>query len=311
MTTVPEIVEQIRAAHRDRRFAMKVQQKLDRSLESYIRINFTQWSPDLDKKERDKLNKEVAAIIKAARAGDGDPRIVVMISSTDEARETFDNMRAEQEKAMEALAKQLPIYPWVESIRGFGALGLATIVAEAGDISKYPNPQKLRKRLGFAPYDGHAGSTWKRESWRERTLTKEEWIANPFSGERYALMHQIVVWLVNSQWIGAAKTGTGEGKPNGHYGQVYFDRRARTAKTHPDWTNKHSQMDALRVTMQSLLTDLWCQWHDKKRIVQSVIDDQEQHDDLSAVTHHADDNQTRFGHRRPHLNGSNPTPSMS
>jgi hypothetical protein len=146
-------------------------------------------------------------------------------------------------------------------MRGAGALGLATIVAECGDLSNYATPAKLWKRLGFAPYDGHAGSTWKRETWRPRSLSKDEWIENPFSGERYALMAQIATWLVNAQWIGAKKSETGEGKPNGPYGEIYAKRRTHTKTTHPEWSDGHRRKDALRVTMKKFLLDLWGEWH--------------------------------------------------
>jgi hypothetical protein len=183
-----------------------------------------------------------------------------MVKTTDRGREPFDTLRKKSEQQMERLAKDLPVAEWIAGIRGAGLLGLATIIGEAGDLSNYANPAKLWKRLGFAPYDGFAGSTWKRATWRPRALTADEWIENPFSGERYALTHQIAVWLVNSQWIGAAKSDTGEGKPNGAYGEIYAARRAHTATTHPDWSKQHSRMDALRVTMKAFLKDLHLEW---------------------------------------------------
>lgn len=260
MTDVADAVSQIRRHHRRRRFAMKIQSKLDRALESFIRVNATEWSPKLPKEERDKINREVLEIIKRIRNGDpSDELDVVRVS--DKARRPADQMRALSEKRMAELAIKLPVYKWIESVRGAGAGGLATIVAEAGDLSKYPKPAQLWKRLGFAPYEGLAGSSWKRETWRTRALTKDEWIDNPFSGERYALMHQIAIWLVNAQWIGKAKSKNGEGEPNGPYGQVYADRRAHTLETHPDWTDMHRRMDALRITMKRFLLDLHREWH--------------------------------------------------
>jgi hypothetical protein len=263
--TVKDTVDAIRAHHRERRFAMGIQQVLDRKLESFIRINKTGWQPDADEKERAKANREVAELIKAARAGEGDEAIAIIVAMTDEARAPADRERKRHENEMERLAAELPVASWVESVPGFGMLGLATIVAETGDLANYANPAKVHKRLGFAPYDGFAGSSWKRESWRPRMLTKEEWIANPFSGRRYAMVHQVAVWLKNKQWIGAAKTDDGVGKPNGKYGEVYANRREHTSATHPDWSKQHSHMDALRVMMKKVLTDLWAEWNGKGR----------------------------------------------
>src|SRR5262245_16161698 len=267
---IDTICMEIKPDHSRVRDAMKVQQKLDLALESYIRINRTDWSPDLPEKEREAENKKALAIIAKARKGDdSDKEVAYLVGYTDLAREPFDQLREENEKAMEKLAKQLPVYDWLKDVRGAGALGLATIVAEAGALHNYANPQKLWKRLGYAPYDGYAGSTWKRETWRPRTLTKEEWIENPFSGQRYALTAQIAQWLWVHQWIGKAKAGNEEGLPNGKYGEVYAARRKRTEETHPDWTPGHRQSDALRVTMKEFLLDLWCAWNDRKRVTVS------------------------------------------
>jgi len=250
----------IRAQHRERRYAMKIQQKIDRALESFVRINCTGWTPDADEKMREKFNREVKAIITAARKGQGDARIITLVAATDQGRKPFDAIRKETEANMEGLARELPVFPWIKNVNGAAELGLATIVAEAGDLSNYPNIAKLWKRLGFAPYDGCAGSTWKRETWRPRALTKEEWIANPFSGERYALMIQIAQSLWFKQWMGKAKTGNGEGQPNGPYGEVYAARRKHTASTHPEWSKGHSHSDAIRIMMKAFLKDLWIQW---------------------------------------------------
>ena len=57
---------------------------------------------------------------------------------------------------MMAFAKALPVASFVEETRGFGYLGLAQIVAEAGDLSNYANPAKLWKRFGLAVIDGRA-----------------------------------------------------------------------------------------------------------------------------------------------------------
>ena len=72
------------------------------------------------------------------------------------ARALIETSRKETEKQMAKLAKELPVYPWIEGIRGAGALGLAQIVGESGDLSNYPDHSKLWKRLGLAVIDGGA-----------------------------------------------------------------------------------------------------------------------------------------------------------
>jgi hypothetical protein len=259
-TDTDDIVSVIRARHRKRQYALRIQQQVDRALESFVRRNYTEWALDLSEAERAKINREVQRLIASARKGEGDAEIINLVGPTDKSREPWDTIREAREKEMKHLARRLPVWPWVEAIRGAGDLGLATIVAETGSLSNYANPAKVWKRLGFAPYDGRAGSTWKRESWRDRTLTKEEWIANPYSGKRYAMMYQIALWLRNAQWIGADKTEDGEGKPNGSYGEVYAARRAHTALTHPDWSKMHSDKDALRYMFKRFVRNLWSAW---------------------------------------------------
>lgn len=267
MSDFADTLTLIKFEHRKRRFAMKTQQKMDRSLESFIRINCTDWSPDLDAKAAEKENKKVSRIIKAALGAleSGEDEIVTgirpLVEMNEKARAPSDDLRKHAEKRMEKAAKSLPVYVWAKGVRGFGEVGLATILAETGDLSKYANPAKVWKRLGFAPYQGAAGSTWKRATWRERALTADEWTENPFNGERYALMFMIAESLFKAQWIGKGKTEDGQGKPNGRYGEVYAARRAHTAVTHPEWTPQHAQRDALRVMMKRLLADLWQEWN--------------------------------------------------
>jgi len=258
-----EPIEAIKALHRKRRYWMKLQQKIDRALESYVRINYTNWSPDLSEDDRAKENKLALALLKKARDGEGEPDLVELVLATEETRAPADHRRDEIEKQMERLAKELSVYPFVKSVHGAAALGLATIVAEAGDLADYANPGKLWSRLGYAPYDGFAGSTWKRDSWRPRALTKEEWTAHPFSGKRYALMHQIAIWLVNAQMEAKVKSGTRHGRPKGPYGEVYVQRREHTAQTHADWSDGHARMDAVRFVMKRFLKHLWQAWRNE------------------------------------------------
>jgi hypothetical protein len=239
---------------------MKVQQKLDRALEAYVRINYTTWREAENEKDRKREADRALAIIKAAKAGEGELDLAVLVDTTIAARAPADRERKSRETAMTALAEQLPVFAWVDSVAGFGALGFATIVALTGDLSNYATVSKVWKRLMLAPYDGCAGSTWKRETWRPRMLTKEEWIANPFSGERYALIAMIADSLHKKQVQSKAKSETQFGKPLAAYGKAYVDRREHTARTHPDWTLMHAHRDALRIMVKALVEDLWIEW---------------------------------------------------
>lgn len=270
----------IKIHHRGRRFAMKTQQKLNLSLQSYVRVNYTNWEFDASDADKAKSKAEIAAIIKDARSET--PQSVAGLALANKVKkidiscEIWDEEQTAEEKDMIRIVRSLPIAPWVKSIRGAGEKGVATVIGEAGNLSNYPTIEKLWKRLGFAPYDGHAGSTWRRETWRPRALTADEWVANPFTKERYSFMQQNALALWKSQWIGKAGTEDHAGAPNGHYGEIFARRKAHTLKVHLEWyldkkgepkvdeysnpTSAHAQADALRVMYKAFLHDLWREW---------------------------------------------------
>ena len=272
------MVTDIRAAHRARRHAMGIQQVLDRKLEAYIRVTECGFHVGDSEEDRAKTSAAALALIKAAREGEGSARIIETVTMSDNSRSFADAHRLRYEKEMVAMAKRLPIAKWINSVPGLGMLGVATIIAETGDLSKYPNVAKVWKRLGYAPYNGLAGSTWKRPKWRngEPALSAEEWTENPFNSKRYGMLFSISDSLLRKQWIGKAKTEDGKGRADGKYGEVYEKRRAHTAITHPEWTPKHSQMDGLRIMMKEVVKDLWLEWN---RVTKLDASDRHLHSD--------------------------------
>lgn len=255
---------EIRSLHQRARYAIKRQSQADRSLEAFVRVNVFGFSTFDDEATRDKKSAAALKLIKQCRDGKAPKEFIAIadvVKSSDLGRKGFDKVRNQAELALRKATVDLPGIEFVAGVRGFGNLGFAQIIGECGNLSKYAGPAKVWKRLGLAPYQGLAMSSWKRDSWRPRALTGDEWIANPFKGERYAIVAQIALWLVNSQMEAAEKSGTQFGKPTGPYGEVYLKRRLRTAETHPDWTLMHARSDAMRITVKKLLADLWCAWN--------------------------------------------------
>jgi hypothetical protein len=281
MTDTQTLVQEIKKHHRHRRFAMKSQQRIERSMESFVRLNYTDWSPDMDDKQKAKIKTLVASLIKRARKRDRKldaEGLIELVTASDASRKVWDKIRKDHERAMERTAKKLPEYLWVKPIKGFGALGLAEIVALAigengGCLCDFHKPSNLWKRLGFAPYDGHAGSTWKRETWRPRKLSAEEWTDAPFDGEDYGIIITIANFLFAHQWIGKNKSEDGVGRPNGPYGEVYAERRVWTSGTHPEWSDGHAHKDAIRFMMKRVLKHLL---HAAKRASIGSVDELEE-----------------------------------
>ncbi len=176
------------------------------------------------------------------------------------AMKLMETSRKAAEKAMVQLAKHLSVWSWVEGINGFGALGLAQIVAEAGDLFSYSNPGKLWKRMGLAPYDGKAASQWRKQG----GLKKEEWESLGYSPVRRSIMYSIGDSLLKKQ---------------GPYREIYLARKAYeiatataagltvvpAAKIPEKGGDKyrsagHVHLRAQRYMEKRLLRDLWSRW---------------------------------------------------
>lgn len=91
------------------------------------------------------------------------------------------------EKRLISYTKQLPVWAWVEPIPGFGALTLASLVGEAGDIGSYKSVSALWKRMGVAIIGGR----------RQRKVTNaEEALENGYSPPRRAVAYLLGQWLI-------------------------------------------------------------------------------------------------------------------
>ena len=167
-----------------------------------------------------------------------------IIVNTIQSRAGWDAMRLDAERRMREIARSFPVYERCAGVAGFGDLGLACIIAEAGnDLTAYPHYYHLWKRLGLAPFRGRAMSTFKTSE-----LSKAEWSElgyNPMRRGRMAGDVGVALFFA---------------KGRNDYGAVYTKRRERTALTHPDWTPAHSDADARRIMLKALVEDLWRWW---------------------------------------------------
>lgn len=187
-------------------------------------------------------------------------------------------------KEMEALAIQLPAASWVNhpDRRGFGLLGLAIVVGEAGDLANYPNPAKLWRRLQCAPFTPEGtgktlmGSTWRKYAKREGSLTKEQWMDMGYSPRRRS-----VSYLIGKALMMLNRTGTtgdmdevndleGENGVDGirssvpgPYRKRYEEAKAKAHAVHPDWPDGRCDAHGMLLATKKLLKDLWRVWNKK------------------------------------------------
>jgi hypothetical protein len=203
-------------------------------------------------------------------------------------REHWAILISKTEKSMKGLAKKLPIFTWAESVRGLGEIGIATIIGETGNLSKYATKERVWKRLGLAVIKG------KRQGSPGRGASAQDWIDHGYAKIRRSQSWKINDALIRAQWRGAKEDeDTGEitdGYALGPYGELYaqqkveehrrndageyahvaaeivLDCKARRTKANPEnlagrLTKKHLDNKARRIVEKQLVEDMWREWN--------------------------------------------------
>lgn len=155
------------------------------------------------------------------------------------ARAMLAKERKIPEKAMAKLAMELPVWPFVDAICGFGAMGLAQIVGECGDLGAYANPAKVWKRMGLAVFNGKS----------QRRVAGAEAIEQGYSPERRAIMFCIGDSLLKKQNC---------------YRELYLERKVyeagKLAEREDVPVKLLAHRRAQRYAEKRLLRDLWRAW---------------------------------------------------
>lgn len=210
------------------------------------------WHKDAPDAEaiRKRAASLVSSFMKSGEVSDEDRHIGNVLrgdlTATSEMLSIAEKARHEIELDMKRIARKLPACVFVKSVGGFGELGFAVLIGETGDLSNYSTPDKVRKRLGLAPYNGRAGSNWRKKG----GLTAEQWIDFGYRAQRRAQVFAVIEDPLFRH----------QAKQKGPYHAIYLARREHTAQTHPDWTKGHSHGDAKRIMVQRLADDLWKEW---------------------------------------------------
>jgi hypothetical protein len=193
---------------------------------------------------------------------------VGFILASAQSRTIWDALRVEIETEMEALAKQLHVWPWWQAeVKGGGAKWLAVIVGEAGDVGSYKSKSHLWKRCGLAVIDGER---------QRKKASAEGAAAHGYNPQRRSELWNVGVGVVRAQWRGdrdedgkkPAETGKPVAVPGhavGRYGEMYARRKAFLAareqrRNDEPWTPKHIDNDARRWMTKAILRDLRACW---------------------------------------------------
>lgn len=268
---VSEICARLHALQKRRNYNMDQRMASLTRLGAFIRLNFLDWSPDLSAEESLTLCKRAAAIIKAVDAGTSggkDKDIVtdarLEIATTLISVESFRSQQTAIEKEMRKQAQLLPVWPWAEEVKGFGALDFAKIIGEAGDLSRFATHQRLWKRMGLAVINGG----------RQRKVKGKAALEHGYNAKRRAVSWNMAQNLFKHQWRGE-KDGE-PAHPIGPYGEKYARKKAEylerveATASLPDkvgehwnpakWTKKRADNAARRYMEKELLRDLWQEW---------------------------------------------------
>jgi hypothetical protein len=180
------------------------------------------------------------------------------------------------EKEMVKEAQKLPIFPWVDSIKGVAALGLAQIIGEAGDLNNYPTISKLWKRMGLAVMDGCAQG----RVVGNKRATGDVAIEHGYSPSRRSIMYNVSESIIKNNFDG--KKGDPDRK-DAFYRGIYLMRKKyeaekatekglevvpsemvkkRNLKKGTYMTVGHINNRAKRYMQKRYLKDLWIKWHE-------------------------------------------------
>lgn len=211
-----------------------------------------------DKGEADKLYK-------AALKGGDHPMAMfalAVILPFEEASKVIRTQRKEAEKRLEKLAATLPESEWVAGVRGFGMLGFAGIIGEAGALTNYANPGKLWKRMGLAVMP---------DGGRQRRVTGVDALEHGYSPTRRSL-----VWTLGDSMFkgqsGKVDSETGEVlREAGEYRQIYDARKAYEVERDPEIKPIVAHLRAKRYMEKRLLRNLWRVARDKAGIPDDEI----------------------------------------
>ena len=167
-----------------------------------------------------------------------------------EARSIIRKQRIAVEKKMEQEAKKLCIWPRVRETRGFGALSLATLIGETGDLSNYSTHSKLWKRLGLAVIGGE----------RQRRVPGAAAIEHGYNASRRAIVWTVGQCLFKAQSQRVDK-GTGRILRQAGPYRLGYDARKELELTRVE-TKAHAHNRATRYMEKKLVRNLWKAWRE-------------------------------------------------
>ena len=233
---------------------------MDNAMRALVR-RMLGWRPDMSEAERKKINSHAARIIAAIQSDKpltDDDQIVATAVRKDVmtvyvARMPLATIREGIETKMRQWAQSLPVWgTWAQDVAGFGPLGLAVVIGEAGDLSNYQTVSKLWKRLGLAVIDGER---------QRKKADPEAAIAHGYNPHRRAEIWSCVGDPLFKHQSARVDKETGLVlRDPGPYRIVYD--RAKANFLERGCRKKHAHDHGMRVATKELMKDLWREWRE-------------------------------------------------
>lgn len=166
------------------------------------------------------------------------------------ARTGIHEARLAIEADLEENATKLPIWPRVKATPGLGALSVACLVGETGNLDNYPTHSKLWKRLGLAVIDEQC----------QRKVGGADAKRQGYSPGRRSLVWNIGANMLRSQSAHASNSIRSLPKPPGPFRLGYDDRKAYELANGLPLARAHNR--AKRYMEKKLIRNIWRAWRD-------------------------------------------------
>lgn len=170
----------------------------------------------------------------------------------------IDPLKDLEHRTVLSLQKRMrvnPIWPYFKDVKGVGEKTLARLMACIGDPYLRPlddgsyEPRTVSQLWAYCGMHTIANKDGEIVAAKRMKGVQANW--NTEAKTRLFLLSQ------NLLRQGIRKDKDGNQYAVTEYGQLYLDRRAHTAVTHPEWNPGHGLNDALRIMGKELLKQLW------------------------------------------------------
>ncbi len=170
----------------------------------------------------------------------------------------IDPLKDLEHRTVLSLQKRMrvnPIWPYFKDVKGVGEKTLARLMACIGDPYLRPlddgsyTPRTVSQLWAYCGMHTMPNKDGEIIAAKRMKGVQANW--NTEAKTRLFLLSQGLLRQ------GIRKDKDGNQFAVTPYGQLYLDRRARTAVTHPEWNPGHGLNDALRIMGKELLKQLW------------------------------------------------------